>query len=921
MLPPPLSPFHAILHYLLTACAFAWSAAAGIASLGQGSTARKQLARSRKGIRAQVEDGAMKRLQPVAGLFFAALFATPLAAQPFDDFLLLIDTSGSMNEGTKWPRLKAALDDFADSIDADGSVRVWLLPYSGSLAAPQEFVLGDAPAKQNFKVKLQSVKSTSGGTQTWGAFNRTLDLVVREQAAGKSRRASIHLFTDGEAGDARLFGPSVVRFRELRRQQPDLRFFYHGLEYDPPGDVRAAAATGSGITVIPGLAMPPHLLPEKIFPPGTIHKSGVPRAWPGEAVGVVERWSWDFGDGQTSSEPNPTHTFAKSGGFRVRVVAENKAGSDQREFAVTVGSGPPRADFRVEGRYTGTAIVFTDDSEGEITSREWVIDGAVVGRATTLERVFDHAGDVSVTLAVTGPGGKHTATRSVPIGDRPTAEFSWMPARPTRGEPIAFLNRSTNLSGPWMWDFDDGATATDQHPEHTYREHRTFRVKLTGRAPDGTTLHQTREVVVATDAVPPVAGIAEPAGAAANRSIFVAERITLQEQCTGTITRYAWDMGDGRRLEGRTVSHAYTAPGPRVVTLTVTGPLGSASATLALTVAEPDLRIVPGSTPVWIGAETLFTLENAPAHLKRARWIFGDEKAVDSEVGQPSIRHSYAAPGPHTIKVQATFKDGDGPDVEREFTATVDVHVDTPVLRFDVTSDRAKRFADEKPRRLSGPAAQTITITNECTGPIRSLTWDFGDGTTSDERGATLTHTYTKRGRYVVTVTAIDRRDGKHDLPQDERFVVEVTGWRPAKVWRWPVLVGLVLGLGAFWRLSPFQYRRVRYQCGNVGTSAKSWRRDPVLRKNGVEIPLKLVRTVWLRKRYRLRDRMRVDWRDLHGTRPNRPHLAPRDTLTKETVTFTIQSLNDSRNTAVTTWLWIAAIVTMVAWLTWSLFV
>ncbi|WP_318186596.1 PKD domain-containing protein [Pelagicoccus enzymogenes] len=45
-----------------------------------------------------------------------------------------------------------------------------------------------------------------------------------------------------------------------------------------------------------------------------------------ESFGDVSKWRWDFGDGQTSSEANPTHQYAKTGHYVVTLTVENEAG-------------------------------------------------------------------------------------------------------------------------------------------------------------------------------------------------------------------------------------------------------------------------------------------------------------------------------------------------------------------------------------------------------------------------------------------------------------------------------------------------------------------------------------------------------------------------------------------------------------------
>ncbi len=50
----------------------------------------------------------------------------------------------------------------------------------------------------------------------------------------------------------------------------------------------------------------------------------------------VTGYAWDFGDGTTSTEANPTHTFATPGTYTVTLRASNSAGSDTRTVTVTV---------------------------------------------------------------------------------------------------------------------------------------------------------------------------------------------------------------------------------------------------------------------------------------------------------------------------------------------------------------------------------------------------------------------------------------------------------------------------------------------------------------------------------------------------------------------------------------------------------
>ncbi|AKB29102.1 cell surface protein [Methanosarcina siciliae T4/M] len=47
-----------------------------------------------------------------------------------------------------------------------------------------------------------------------------------------------------------------------------------------------------------------------------------------ESTGSPTSWSWDFGDGDTSTEQSPSHTYSKAGNYTVNLTVENNAGSD-----------------------------------------------------------------------------------------------------------------------------------------------------------------------------------------------------------------------------------------------------------------------------------------------------------------------------------------------------------------------------------------------------------------------------------------------------------------------------------------------------------------------------------------------------------------------------------------------------------------
>jgi PKD repeat protein len=109
-------------------------------------------------------------------------------------------------------------------------------------------------------------------------------------------------------------------------------------------------------------------------------------------------WWWDFGDGSTSSAPNPDHTFKEGGVFGVRLTVSNEGGSSSVVHEIAVSSMPS------SGNLVGNAG-FENSTKGWSTS-----DPAV-----TLSRVSGgHSGAWAAHV-------KNTAgTRTCKLTDHPS---------------------------------------------------------------------------------------------------------------------------------------------------------------------------------------------------------------------------------------------------------------------------------------------------------------------------------------------------------------------------------------------------------------------------------------------------------------------------------------------------------------------
>jgi hypothetical protein len=117
-------------------------------------------------------------------------------------------------------------------------------------------------------------------------------------------------------------------------------------------------------------------------------------------------WLWDFDDGNTSNQQNPTYTYASSGNYNVCLIATNSGGSDTICKPVTVSNVLPVANFSIDSINMPT-IAFTDQSINNPTAWLWDFDDTGDDTASVQNPVYEFKtnGSHSVCLTATNSFG------------------------------------------------------------------------------------------------------------------------------------------------------------------------------------------------------------------------------------------------------------------------------------------------------------------------------------------------------------------------------------------------------------------------------------------------------------------------------------------------------------------------------------
>jgi len=135
-----------------------------------------------------------------------------------------------------------------------------------------------------------------------------------------------------------------------------------------------------------------------------------------QSSGGISSYNWDFGDNNTSTLQNPSHTYTLAGTYAVSLTVTGPDGSDTEtkiDYIFVTTPTPPLAGF-VGSPLNGAAplsVSFTDQSSGSITSHNWDFGDGGTSTEQNPSHTYTLAGTHAVSLTVTGPLGSDTDTK------------------------------------------------------------------------------------------------------------------------------------------------------------------------------------------------------------------------------------------------------------------------------------------------------------------------------------------------------------------------------------------------------------------------------------------------------------------------------------------------------------------------------
>ncbi|MHB1920823.1 MAG: PKD domain-containing protein [Chitinophagaceae bacterium] len=386
------------------------------------------------------------------------------------------------------------------------------------------------------------------------------------------------------------------------------------------------------------------------------------------ATGNNPAYLWNFGDGNTSTSLNPSHTYTQDGNYTILLSISSGSGcTDTLTKRDYVHIGSPHAGFYFPVNYTTTCpplvANFINDSKNYIQSA-WTFGDGSSSSLDSPTHVYDLPGRYPITLTVTSYGGCQSDTTGTlavkgPIGtDTITSAQGCSPISPV------FTAHGINAV-LYQWDFGDGVVSspsTDSTTTHVYTSSGKFNPTLILTDQDGCKVSYPSNTAVVADHL--------TAGFAADHSLVCDSGFVHYSDSTHSFSAdmldspsvYHWDFGDisnpADTSNNPNPSYYYNRSGTYLTQLMVTTPFGCQQT------VDHSIRVAPGSTvqisgpdSTCVGTPLVYSGSITHGSNQISSWSWGFPNGQVSSLQNPSAQ-IFTQPGIFPVTLQITNQGG-----------------------------------------------------------------------------------------------------------------------------------------------------------------------------------------------------------------------------------------------------------------------
>jgi len=269
-----------------------------------------------------------------------------------------------------------------------------------------------------------------------------------------------------------------------------------------------------------------------------------------------------------------------------------------------------------------------------------------------------------ISLTVTDAAGCSASTNKTLVIQKPNIDINIVSssstnADKTKGCPgltVKFAVTNPALVADYLWNFDDGTTASSAQPEHSFMEAKNYNISLTY-----TTVAGCKGTVILSSPITvnqkPIADFI-----LSSNQVCGNTKILFTDQSTPSTDKWFWNFGDNSFSDlssnNKNIYHQYTDSGSFSVQL-IAFNAGCSDTIVKKTAvhALPPFTKINTAANTCDGTRGLITFSQSSKYASECSWDFGDNTTQTVSADQLQILHNYQNSGSYTVTVSTNYKE------------------------------------------------------------------------------------------------------------------------------------------------------------------------------------------------------------------------------------------------------------------------
>lgn len=296
------------------------------------------------------------------------------------------------------------------------------------------------------------------------------------------------------------------------------------------------------------------------------------------STGIFEFQYWDFGDGQSSTQPDGVHAYNSPGEYLVclTIWSDDSSCFDATCETITITGDSCWNSFIYESD-DQVSFMFTAESfPGPADYYSWDFGDGETGYGAIINHTYDSTffGLVNVTLTTYTqpviPGGDSCIAQSsqeIWVGNVSQECENWFDYSTNDNQTFDFNGYPNPDADHYFWSFGDGQTANGQNVSHTYMYNIDTTVLVSLETwhtnPLGDTCVAMSQQYINVGNEECYAGFTYTVDSL-NPFLY-----SFTDVSTGPVTTYLWDFGEGTSSEEQHPEHLFNDSGSFLVCLTI----------------------------------------------------------------------------------------------------------------------------------------------------------------------------------------------------------------------------------------------------------------------------------------------------------------------------------------------------------------